>query len=255
MNALDATWAAERQRPSDAIDSVLLIGQSNMCGRGIVGEVPEINPRGMMFMLRNGRWQPMSEPINPDRHVYAASPTQLRSGVSLAASFAEEYATHYQRRIGLIPCAEGGSALSEWQPGEILFDHAVSEAKFAQRTSNIVGILWHQGETDSQRAEDVARYRECFFTMLNAMKETLGLPDDIPVILGELSPLGQAHWPLWAQTNAVLHEIADSAPSFGIASVEDLTLSPDGMHFSAASYRVLGRRYFAAYRAVRERQG
>ena len=58
--------------------SFLLIGQSNMAGRGFVHEVPSIyNER--IEMLRNGRWQMMTEPINYDRPV---------AGVSLAASFA-----------------------------------------------------------------------------------------------------------------------------------------------------------------------
>ena len=49
--------------------SFLLIGQSNMAGRGEFGEVPKIkNPK--CFMLRNGRWVDMSEPINPDRGVF-----------------------------------------------------------------------------------------------------------------------------------------------------------------------------------------
>jgi len=52
------------------IHSFLLIGQSNMAGRGIIGEVPAIDHRGLMFMLRNGRWQPMTEPINPDRQIF-----------------------------------------------------------------------------------------------------------------------------------------------------------------------------------------
>ena len=51
--------------------SVLLIGQSNMAGRGDFGEVPEIqHPR--CFMMRNGRWVTMSEPINPDRPVFGS---------------------------------------------------------------------------------------------------------------------------------------------------------------------------------------
>ena len=43
--------------------SILMIGQSNMAGRGFVNEVPMIcNER--IQMLRNGRWQTMTEPIN-----------------------------------------------------------------------------------------------------------------------------------------------------------------------------------------------
>ncbi|MBQ2401175.1 MAG: hypothetical protein II311_04070, partial [Lachnospiraceae bacterium] len=33
-------------------------------------------------------------------------------------------------------------------PGELLYDHAVMQSKLAQRTSEIAGILWHQGESD-----------------------------------------------------------------------------------------------------------
>ena len=32
--------------------------------------------------------------------------------------------------------------------GELLFDNAVFNAKLAQRTSVISGVLWHRGEAD-----------------------------------------------------------------------------------------------------------
>ena len=35
--------------------SILIIGQSNMAGRGFPGEVPPINNKDL-FVLRNGRW-------------------------------------------------------------------------------------------------------------------------------------------------------------------------------------------------------
>ena len=43
--------------------SVLLIGQSNMAGRGFLHEVTPIYNENI-FMLRNGRWQMMVEPIH-----------------------------------------------------------------------------------------------------------------------------------------------------------------------------------------------
>ena len=139
------------------IHSFLLIGQSNMAGRGDIGDVERVaNPS--LRVLRNGRWQPMSEPINPDRRIFVEHDTDFRSGISLAASFAEEYAETYNRRIGLIPCADGGTSLCEWQPGGILFDHAVMMSRLAQRTARIVGILWHQGESDSKDEANVSAY-------------------------------------------------------------------------------------------------
>ena len=141
-----------------------MIGQSNMAGRGDFGEVAEIqNP--LCKMLRNGRWIPMREPINPDRGIF----DYFHSGVGLAASFADAYAKHFNEEIGLIPCADGGTMLAEWQPGEILYDHAVAMAKLAQRSAEIVGILWHQGESDSNSEEKVKAYRSRFLHMISSL--------------------------------------------------------------------------------------
>ena len=40
------------------IHSVLMIGQSNMAGRGFQNEVEPIDNKRLM-VLKNGRWQPM----------------------------------------------------------------------------------------------------------------------------------------------------------------------------------------------------
>ena len=112
------------------IHSFLMIGQSNMAGRGLLDEAETIDTAHIKI-LRNGRWQPMFRPINPDRPF---------SGVNLAESFAEQYAQTYGVDVGLIPCADGGTSLEQWQPGGLLFDHAVYSARLAQRTSTIAGL-------------------------------------------------------------------------------------------------------------------
>ena len=120
------------------IHSFLMIGQSNMAGRGKINEVEPIK-NDKIKVLKNGRWQNMFSPVNPDR---------VTSGISLAESFADEYAKEHNVEVGLIPCADGGTSLSQWREGGLLFDHAVFQAKLALRTSEIVGVLWHQGEVD-----------------------------------------------------------------------------------------------------------
>ena len=60
------------------IHSFLMIGQSNMGGRGYMKDVPLLFDEHIK-MLRNGLWQVMTEPINFDRP---------NSGVGLASSFA-----------------------------------------------------------------------------------------------------------------------------------------------------------------------
>ena len=233
------------------MDAFLLIGQSNMAGRGIIGSVPPIDPRGMMFMLRNGRWVPMSEPINPDRQIFVEKDTDYRSGISLAASFAESCADRFGQKVGLIPCADGGTSVSEWQPDGVLFDHAVFQTRLAMRSSELKGILWHQGESDSRDMADVSAYHDRFFAMLDELIARIGAPESIPVVVGEVSELMAARWPYVREMNRVLNGIASERENIGIAKQDGLTIGPDGIHFSGQSYREFGRRYFDAYEKLR----
>ena len=105
------------------IHSFLLIGQSNMAGRGILNEVKPI-ANNRLKVLRNGRWQNMFSPVNPDRPF---------SGVCLAESFADAYSAEHNVDVGLIPCADGGTTLDQWRVGGLLYDHAVCIAGLASR--------------------------------------------------------------------------------------------------------------------------
>lgn len=155
------------------IKSFLMIGQSNMAGRGIIHEVPPIyNER--IQMLRNGRWQMMTEPINYDRPV---------SGISLVGSFAEAWSRQNQDdKIGLIPCAEGASSLDEWTIDQPLFQHALTEAKFAMESSKLTGILWHQGESDSMNGNYKSYYKK-LLSIVEEFRKALNVPD-VPFIIG-----------------------------------------------------------------------
>ena len=232
------------------MNSFLLLGQSNMAGRGRFGEVEEIKSNGTMFVLRNGRWQTMSEPINIVRSVSPSCDDGLiKCGIGLSATFAECYRNTYNREIGLIPCADGGTKLDDWKVGGLLFEHAILQGKLAQRTSEISGILWHQGESDSSNVEDVQNYENKFLTiMINLLKE-LNI-ENVPIILGELGKFVEQKYPLSKQINKTLHHIAESNPKFGIASAEGLTDRGDNLHFNSVSYRILGRRYFEAYQRI-----
>ena len=230
--------------------SFLMIGQSNMAGRGDFGEVEEIeNP--LCKMLRNGKWIPMREPINPDRGIF----DYFHSGIGLAASFADEYAKHFGEEIGLIPCADGGTMLAEWQPGEILYDHAVAQARLAQRSSEIVGILWHQGESDSNSEEKARTYRARFLHMISSLLRDLSLPESTPIVMGELGEFVARYKDgaclYYKDINAVFHALSQEKKSFAVASAEGLPCKADGIHFTSAAYRELGKRYFEAYKRIR----
>lgn len=226
--------------------SFLLIGQSNMAGRGYLKEAHKI-ATSRIYTLRNGRWQKMFRPINPDRSF---------SGVSLAESFAECYARKYNVNVGLICCADGGTSLEQWQPESLLFDHAVYEAKLASRTSKIVGVLWHQGEADCDEALH-STYQQRFETIMHAMRKELDL-HDVPFILGGLGDFLAAcqldeKLKNYIHVNDALKNIAKNNEMTGFVSAAGLTANPDNLHFNAASLYEFGLRYFEEFETLQIR--
>ena len=225
--------------------SFLLIGQSNMAGRGFLHEAPPL-PKENINVLRNGRWQPLYRPVNPDRPF---------SGVCLAERFAQRYAQTYSVPVGLIPCADGGTCMEWWMPGEALFDHAVAQARLAQRTSVIAGVLWHQGESDTF-ADRIPLYEERLKTMIQALRQALGL-EGVPFLMGELGDfLGVCQrddlteLKNYALINEALWHVASQMPDTAMVSAEGLTANADQLHFNAASLYTFGERYFDVYQGM-----
>ena len=223
------------------VKSVLLVGQSNMAGRGYLDDVPTICNENA-FMLRNGRWQLMTEPIHFDRSI---------AGVGPAGSFAALWCQdHPGEQIGLIPCAEGGSSIDEWTPEGTLFRHAVSEARFALESSELIGILWHQGENDA-RGGGYRTYRERLAGVVRALRSELGA-EGLPFVMGELADfLGKSGFGLSAseheRINGELRRFVEEEPGCYLVSAEGLTSNPDGIHIDAASQRRFGVRYYQAF--------
>lgn len=228
------------------IHSFLLIGQSNMAGRGNINEVEPIkSPR--LKVLRNGRWQEMYTPVNCDRSF---------AGINLAESFAEAYVRDHDADVGLIPCADGGTQLDQWREGSLLFDHAVYQARLAQRTSTIAGVLWHQGEGDC--ADHLyPLYEEKFTKIMNAFRAALGLYD-VPFLLGGLGDflkdcIYDEKLKNYVHVNAALQAIAQKNEMTGFVPADGLTAKPDNLHFSAAALRAFGLRYYDVFRALEKK--
>lgn len=220
----------------------LLMGQSNMAGRGFLSEVPPII-HDKIKVLKNGRWQRMWEPIHADRRF---------AGIGPAASFAMQWVEeHPGEDIGLVPTAEGGSAISEWLPGEPLFEHAVMEADFASRIGVIEGILWHQGETDTEEQSLPLFYNKLCLVREEFCKRT-GLKE-IPFIIGELGEYLKdceifPAFRNYRQINEKLTEYVKNHENTYLVTAKGLTSNSDIIHFDAVSQRLFGMRYYAAYK-------
>lgn len=221
--------------------SILMIGQSNMAGRGFINEVPMIcNER--ILMLRNAGWQMMAEPINYDRP---------NAGIGLAGSFAAMWCMEHEgEQIGLIPCAEGGSSLDDWAVDKNLFKNAVIQAGFAMQDSELIGILWHQGESDSYGGGYQTYYKKLQVIIESLRKELNAF--EVPLIIGGLGDfLGKNGFGLncteYELVNEQLLKFAREQENSCFVTAEGLTPNPDGIHMDAVSQRRFGVRYNEAF--------
>jgi hypothetical protein len=227
------------------IHSFLLIGQSNAAGRGFLQDAQPLDTcDGRLQVLRNGLWLKMFRPVNPDRKF---------SGTCLAETFAKAYAQdHPDIQVGIIPCADGGTCIEQWLPGEILFDNAVNCARLAMRSSQLVGILWHQGESDC-RPERHPFYRERLQNIITSLRLALGKPD-LPVLIGGLGDYlkdnPRDYLTNYTIINDQLQQVAAQDEHCVFVSAEGLTPNPDILHFSAEALNEFGDRYHEAFKTL-----
>lgn len=228
---------ARAQIPAENMKIFLLIGQSNMAGRGKVeAEDQRAHPR--VFMLtKDLAWMPAIDPMHFDKPERIGTGLGKTFGAIVAES--EPGAT-----IGLVPAAFGGSALDEWKPGAPHYVAAVARAKAALKHGQLAGILWHQGESDRAR-ELVATYPGRFAAMVAQLRADLGAPD-VPVVLGEIGRFCDDQ----AGINAALVEATRLTPRAALVTTEGLADQGDKLHFDSASFRELGRRYARAWQEL-----
>ena len=231
------------------VHSILIIGQSNMAGRGELNNAESLdNLEGKLSVLRNGRWQPMYRPVNPDRDL---------SGSCLAESFARAYyEDHGGASVGIIPCADGGTSLDQWQPGSLLFDNAVNCARLAMRTSNLVAILWHQGESDTGD-NYYPLYLEKITKIMSELRHLLGA-EDVPLLVGGLGDflkdrVVRPHFVNYVHINDALKKFAKNTHRTAYVSAEGLTHKGDTLHFNHASLMEFGLRYYKAFREIEDK--
>lgn len=195
----------------------------------------------------NGRtWNTWSIASPPLHRCWAG----VGPGDSFGKAMAEAWPT---ATIGLVPAAISGvdidffrkgvtsSRRSEFQipPDNTrtgAYDMVIERARIAQQTGTIVGILFHQGESDSGAGSSawVGKVAE----MVEDLRTDLEL-GEVPFIAGELLYTGCC-----SGHNTRVHELATTIPNAHYVSASGLA-GVDNFHFDLAGQRELGRRYAA----------
>jgi hypothetical protein len=225
--------------PKEKFHLYLLVGQSNMAGRGVIEPEDTIgNPRILVLNLQ-GKWQIAKNPLHSDRST---------SGVGPGLTFAREMVKDDDDIvIGLIPCAVGSSNIDVWKAGAYFsklkvypYDDMMTKTKRAMQDGVLKGILWHQGEADCT-PDKVASYKDKLIRLVASLREEFHTPD-VPFIAGELPDF---KGPIEDVTgfNRVIHEAKNDIRYYDVVTANDLKAKPDRVHINSASQREFGKRY------------
>ncbi len=232
---------AQTNAPVERVDSnfyiYLAMGQSNMAGRGKVeGKYSRMKHRRVFMFDKEQKWVKARHPVHFDKPKVVGVGPVLSFGIEMAKA-------HKGKKIGLVPCAVGGTSIQLWKPGAYddrtdthPWDDAEVRIRQAMQSGVIKGVIWHQGESDAA-PEKAAHYLEDLKKLIQQVRELVGDPD-LPFVAGEL---GRYRTP-YENINKMLGKLPDAVEHTAVASTEGLSAMEDGVHFNSVSADLLGRR-------------
>lgn len=239
--------------PPDRFHLFLLVGQSNMAGRGVVEEQDKTpHPRVLMFS-KDGRWVPAVDPLHFDKPSAGVGPGKTFGQLVAAARPGVT--------IGLIPCAVGGSPIDSWRPGAFHrspkshpWDDMAKRVAQALPAGTIQGILWHQGESDCTPALAPA-YAPKLHDLVKRLRELVKAPE-VPFIAGQMGRFDDVPWtPEITVVDRAHQELPTHVADTAFVTAAGLAHKGDKIHFDAASSRELGKRYAESFLGMQRVRG
>ena len=162
-------------------------------------------------------------------------------------------------RVGVIHVAIGGIRIEGFMPDQIAeyvktapgwmkgmleaygnnpYERLVTLAKRAQQDGVIKGVLMHQGESNTGDPEWAQKVQSVYDHLLGDLQLK---PEEVPLLAGEVVQAngeGQC-----VAMNKQIDELPKILHTAHVVSSTGCSNGPDKLHFDAAGYRELGRRY------------
>jgi len=162
-------------------------------------------------------------------------------------------------RVGVITVAIGGIHIQGFLPDSIKayakrapgwmkpmlaaydndpYARLVTLAKKAQQQGVIKGVLMHQGESNTGDPKWAGMVQQVYDHLLGDLQLK---PEEVPLLAGEVVRADGKG--LCVAMNKQIDELPQTLHTSQVISSEGCTNGPDNLHFDAAGYRELGRRY------------
>jgi hypothetical protein len=242
----------------------LCLGQSNMEGNAKIEPQDSLGISDRFMMLQTVEC-PGSNRIPGSWYTAVPPLTRCNTGLSPADYFGRTMVASLPAkvRVGVINVAVGGCKIElfdkdnfstytqsapQWMKGMISqyggnpYARLVELAKAAQSKGIIKGILLHQGESNTG---DTLWTKKVKLVYDNLLKDLNLKKNSVPIIAAELVNADQGG--ICASMNAIIATLPKVIPNSYVVSSSGCTAAKDKLHFNAAGYRELGRRYAAKF--------
>ncbi|KAI3922411.1 hypothetical protein MKX01_006100 [Papaver californicum] len=234
----------------------ILAGQSNMAGRGGVvndvwdGIIPtecEPNPSIIRFDSHR-KWVEAQEPLHVD--IDFNKTCGVGPGMAFANTLLQMDSSNIGV-IGLVPCAVGGTNISEWTQGAPLYNLFIRRSKKSLlEGGRIRAVLWYQGESDTLHQKDAESYGHNLKKFISKFRQDLHLPN-LPFIQVALA---SGEGPFVGTVRKAQLEI--DLPNVWTIDADGLPIGPDGLHLTTEAQVRLGQMLADAFftRTVQQRR-
>jgi hypothetical protein len=242
--------AIEKNEPKNYI--VLIIGQSNTCyGIGFDYDLDKpVETIKQLGRFGNDNMQ-IIPAIEPLHHHDPGRKNMIGFGLTYSKLLKDYLNT--EKNIILIPCGAGGTGFrkNNWNKGNDLYSDAVFRVKYIIENypeSELVSILWHQGESDI----DSFSYKKNLDDFIINIRTDLNA-FDIPFILGGMVPFWVDESEKRQEQQEIISNTVNRHNLIGYANpelpyrIEKPDNQFDMIHFDANGQRELGKRYFNEY--------
>ena len=262
-NADRQTLDSKRIRNVLVGDVWLLAGQSNMEGVGYLKDAAKPHPMVRAFFM-DDRWGVAKDPIHnlsqavdPVHPDISGGPPQRdrHAGVGPGVAFGQEMHRRTGVPQGLIPCAHGGTSMTQWDPaGKSLGSHSLYGAMLRRLRKNggrAAGLVWSQGCSEVTAA-DAPLYTGRMKALARAVRRDIGDPR-LPIVAVQISRallVGASDAKWWNSIQDQQRRLPDAIPRFFVAPTIDLELD-DMIHISGKDQNRLGARLAQAMRVLR----
>ena len=228
----------------------ILLGQSNMVGRGDpLLHLGCVCSKIGCQLFRRGEWVEARHPLqDPDDPVFSTNADRL-GGIGPGLSFGRAIGANDVCSIGLLLCAKGGTGIGAWGREGILYTTMRERLRAASLASTLAGALIYIGESDTHSIEAAEAWKVSFEALVSDLRTDSGEPD-LPIVFAQLSTItperrakrihGYVGWDWLKEVQRTV-----TTPRVAMVATDDLHLEPDGLHLSAHSADILGKRFAA----------